>query len=180
LEAAVMVAIAHPSPEHAPQIEALLDHAFGADRRKKTSYRYRDGVAAIDDLAWVALSGEGELIGSIQFWPGRLGQETVLLLGPIALWAGYVGQGVGSCLMNHALRAVADQGWQYVFLVGDPNYYTRFGFVPASTWGVWMPNEEPRRFQGRLLGTALPPAGALTPALPAIGGCNGLRQVAAA
>ena len=66
-----MVEIVSPSPEHAALIESLLDHAFGANRHSKISYRYRDGVPPIADLSWVALSN-GELLGSIQFWPARL------------------------------------------------------------------------------------------------------------
>jgi predicted N-acetyltransferase YhbS len=48
-------------------------------------------------------------------------------------------------------------------LVGDPNYYRRFGFGLAAQWGVTMPDEDPARFQGLLLGDALPPAGPLVP-----------------
>ena len=157
-----MVDITPPSPEHAVQIEQLLDHAFGQERQSKISYRYRDGVPCVASLSRVAVSGD-ELLGSIQFWPARLGEETVLLLGPIALWAGYVGQGVGTCLMNHALANAKAQGWKHVFLVGDPNYYRRFGFGLAEQWGVTMPDENAARFQGLLLGDALPPVGPLLP-----------------
>lgn len=157
-----MVEFVAPLPEHSAEIETLLDHAFGLDRRAKISYRYRDGVGPVDTLGRVALSG-GELIGSIQFWPARLGDETVLLLGPIALWAGFVGQGVGSCLMHDSLARAKATGWKYVFLVGDPNYYRRFGFVPASKWGVSMPDEDPVRFQCCLLGEETPPPGVLAP-----------------
>jgi predicted N-acetyltransferase YhbS len=155
-----MVDIVAPLPEHDSQIEDLLNHAFGENRRVKTSYRYRDGVEPVGSLHRIALSGD-DLIGSIQFWPAKLGAETVLLLGPIALWAGYVGQGVGTCLMRDALARARAEGWKYVFLVGDPNYYRRFGFVPAATWGVTMPDEDQARFQGYLLGPDAPPPGVL-------------------
>ncbi len=112
-----MVDIVSPAPEHVAHIEHLLDHAFGSDRQRKISYRYRDGVPPVAELCLVALSG-GEMLGSIQFWPARLGDETVLLLGPIALWAGYVGQDVGACLMNHALAKAL--GWKYVFIGRRP------------------------------------------------------------
>ena len=157
-----MVDIVAPSPELTAQIEDLLDHAFGADRHSKTSYRYRECVGPVESLSRVVMSGD-EMLGSIQFWPARLGEETVLLLGPIALWAGYVGQGVGSCLMNHALAAARAEGWQHVFLVGDPTYYRRFGFELAAKWGVTMPGEDPARFQYLPLGTAEPPPGLLLP-----------------
>lgn len=158
-----MVEIVSPSSKNAAQIEDLLDHAFGADRWSKTSYRYRENIGPVDSLSRVALSG-GEMLGSIQFWPARLGDQTVLLLGPIALWAGFVGQGVGSCLMTHALAAARAEGWRHVFLVGDPAYYCRFGFEVAAKWSVTMPGEDPARLQYLALGTDGPPPGPLLPA----------------
>ena len=157
-----MVSIIPSTPAHSSSIEELLDHTFGPDRQEKTSYRYRDGVAPIASLSRVAMSGEA-VIGSIQYWPACLGQETVLLLGPIALWAGWVGQGVGSCLMLSSLAAAQHEGWRHVFLVGDFDYYRRFGFVSASTWGVAMPEEQQHRLQGRLLTGEVPPGGQLLP-----------------
>lgn len=157
-----MVAILPVEPAHAASIEAILDQAFGARRRKKTSYRYRDHVAPVASLGRVAFSAD-VLIGSIQYWPARLAKETVLLLGPVALAPAFVGQGVGSCLMLTSLAAARTEGWRWVFLVGDPAYYRRFGFTPAEAWGVTMPMEEQNRLLGKCLTEVPPPAGPLLP-----------------
>jgi predicted N-acetyltransferase YhbS len=160
---AVMVAILSPSSAQAPVVEQLLDHAFGPNRQNKTSYRYRDGVAPIQSLARVAMSGEA-VVGTIQYWPMRLGRESVLLLGPLAVWIGWANQGIGGALMATSMSAAMTEGWQHVFLVGDLAYYTRFGFEPASPWGVTMANEQQHRLLGRCLGDApLPQPGELQP-----------------
>ncbi len=157
-----MVTITPPTSAHAQIIGQLLDHAFGQNRQAKTSYRFRDGVAPIASLARVAVSGEA-VIGSIQYWPMRLGRETVLLLGPLAVWIGWANQGIGGALMATSMSAALTEGWEHVFLVGDLTYYGRFGFEPAAQWGVCMPDEQQHRLLGRCLGNAPPPAGALQP-----------------
>jgi predicted N-acetyltransferase YhbS len=151
-----MVTIHCPTPAQAPVIEQLLDHAFGPGRQNKTSYRFRDGVAPVQSLARVAMSGEA-IVGTIQYWPMRLGRETVLLLGPLAVWIGWANQGIGGALMSTSMSAAMTEGWKHVFLVGDLAYYTRFGFEPVSPWGISMPDEQQHRLLGRCLGDAPPP-----------------------
>ena len=48
-------------PGDGPAIEALLDEAFGADRHKKQSYRFRQHVGPIEALSLVARDGERRL-----------------------------------------------------------------------------------------------------------------------
>ena len=46
-------------------VEALLDRAFGVDRRSRTAYRLREGTQAIPALSLAALE-DGALVGTIQ------------------------------------------------------------------------------------------------------------------
>ena len=39
----------------APRVELLLDRVFGAERREKASYLFREGVAPVQALSWAAL-----------------------------------------------------------------------------------------------------------------------------
>jgi predicted N-acetyltransferase YhbS len=51
--------------------------------------------------------------------------------------------------MQVALNRAAIAGHKAVILVGDPEYYERFGFSGAPTGGLWMPGPvERRRFLG--------------------------------
>ncbi len=153
-----MLALSLEGPDDGPQIEALLDRAFGTDRLKKTSYRYRDGVAPLPDLCLVARE-RGALVGSIRFWPIRLAAQPALLLGPLAIEPARQNQGIGRALTEASLAKAQAAGWRLVFLVGDPAYYARYGFAPAPRTIV-MPGESPARLQFRTLaGAALPPGG---------------------
>lgn len=49
-------------------------------------------------------------------------------LGPVSVQPDHQGRGVGTALVEHALRAVADV--QGCVVLGDPAYYGRFGFRP--------------------------------------------------
>jgi putative acetyltransferase len=67
------------------------------------------------------------------------GDWNLLGLGPIGVLPGEQGRGVGTALM-HAVVAAADAlNWPAIVLVGEPAYYGRFGFEPASAHGVLAP-----------------------------------------
>jgi predicted N-acetyltransferase YhbS len=132
--------------EDGPAIEALLDKAFGVDRHTKVSYRYRRGIAPVAGLSRVARRA-GELVGSIRYWPIRVGprQASALLLGPVAVEPALKGQGIGKALIRTTLAEAAQLDHSLVFLVGDISYYGQFGFMPAARFGFVMPEEQPHR-----------------------------------
>lgn len=149
-----MFSIRLEQPADSVAIEELLDLAFGTDRRRKTSYRYRDGIASLTDLSFVAEAEAGLLVGSVRYWPILAGSTPALLLGPLAIEPSRQGRGVGRALAFHSLDVAAQAGHGLVFLVGDPAYYQRFGFDPVPP-GIVMPNESSARLQYRLLDPSL-------------------------
>lgn len=159
-----MFAIRPEQPSDEAAIEALLDVTFGADRRRKVSYRYRDGVAPLHELCFVAIGEAGLPVGAIRYWPIRLDDAPALLLGPLAIEPARQGRGVGRALVFHSLEIAGVAGHRIVFLVGDPSYYARFGFGPVPP-GIVMPDEAPERLQHRLLDASfrLPESGTLRP-----------------
>ncbi|MGD9893617.1 MAG: GNAT family N-acetyltransferase [Dehalococcoidia bacterium] len=155
-----MLELSHEGPEDGPEIEALLDRAFGPDRLSKRSYHYRDGIVPLHALCLVARE-RGVLVGAIRYWPIRLGDRPALLLGPLAIEPARQGQGIGRALTEASLARAEALGWRLVFLVGDPGYYARYGFAVAPT-GIVMPGESPARLQYRtLLGAVLPAEGGI-------------------
>lgn len=153
-----MLVIAPEGPLDGPSIDLLLDQSFGRGRFRKISYRYRLGIAPLAGLCLVARAGSA-LVGSIRYWPVRLGTRPALLLGPLAIAPDRQGQGIGRSLVRASLELAEAAGWRRVFLVGDPAYYVRHGFAPVPA-NIVMPGEDQARLQVRLLGgAALPPAG---------------------
>jgi predicted N-acetyltransferase YhbS len=120
-------------------IEAVLDEAFGPGRHARTAYRLREGIEYLPELAFVAENG-GELIGSLRYWPIRIGGITdALLLGPLAIRPDWQGRGCGMALMKHTLALAKELGHRLVVLVGDPPYYARVGFTQIEVGRVTLP-----------------------------------------
>jgi predicted N-acetyltransferase YhbS len=130
-------------------VERLYDDVFGPARFHKASYLFREGVTPIRELSWIALDGD-RLVGAIRYWPILVGEagHSALLLGPLAIAQDRAGKGIGRALMFKTLDLAAQLGHDLVLLVGDVDYYKRFGFVPATPHGFVMPGEQrPDRLQ---------------------------------
>lgn len=118
-------------------VDTLLDRAFGSDRHKRTAYLLRQGVSVIDHLSFAA-TDRGGLVGSIQCWPVAIAGVSLILVGPVAVSPGRQNQGIGKILVHTALNAVKP-GDQPMVMIGDPEYYSRFGFVADETGGWTLP-----------------------------------------
>ena len=153
--------------------EALLDRAMGTTRALKPSERLREGRLPAEGLSLVARDGD-RLVGSVRLWHVAAGGVPALLLGPLAIDPALQGRGAGSGLMQVALNRAALAGHEAVILVGDPEYYDRFGFTGSPTSGLVMPGlVDRRRFlgielgagslkgaEGRVVATGVPDVGA--------------------
>jgi predicted N-acetyltransferase YhbS len=125
-------------------VENLLDDAFGTDRHKRTAYLLRQGMPVIGHLSFAILDGDA-LAASIQCWPVAVGDAPLILVGPVAVAPAKQSQGLGHRLMHAMLNAVAP-GDAPMVMIGDPEYYGRFGFDAIGTSGWTLPGPwEPRR-----------------------------------
>jgi predicted N-acetyltransferase YhbS len=126
-------------PFDAAARERLLDAAFGRGRRGKTSERLREGRQPAAGLAFVARQ-DGAVVGTLRLWTVSAGPaHPALLLGPLAVSAGMRGGGLGGALMRTALLEAASRGHRAILLVGDHDYYARFGFRRGLTDRLWLP-----------------------------------------
>ncbi|MCC5671459.1 N-acetyltransferase [Kocuria rhizophila] len=62
------------------------------------------------------------------------------------------GEGIGSRLMTALVQRAAEAGQPVLVLLGDPEFYSRFGFVPASRIGITGEPEWGEFFQAAPLG----------------------------
>jgi predicted N-acetyltransferase YhbS len=152
----------------AAAIEELLDAAFGADRRQRTAYKLRQGVDFLPALSF-GLTDAGILVGSIQCWPVTLQENSfpLILVGPVAVSPTHQNQGLGHMLMHAMLDAAAVRSDAVMMMIGDPEYYERFGFSAGAAAGWKLPGPwEPRRLLIRNVnGTLLPQSGMIEPDL---------------
>ena len=133
-----------------PAREALLDRAFGPQRRRKTSEKLRRGRLPAEGLAFAARDASGALAGTLRLWDIRAGSAgPALLLGPLAVDAQLRHAGIGTALMTNAIDAARAMGHRAIILVGDESYYARFGFKPLTLPGLALPGPvDAARFLG--------------------------------
>lgn len=87
---------------------------------------------------------DGEVIGQVTSSYGLLideqNQRRVIGVGPVSVLPGRQGAGVGSALMRALVTVATDAGEPALVLLGSPDFYGRFGFVPATDLGIQAPD----------------------------------------
>lgn len=131
-----MRALTQEQPEHAWEVEALFDSCFAPGREALSSYRLREGVPPIAELCLIWRDA-GALVAASRAWPVRIGPQSAVLIGPVAVHPTQQGAGLGTVLIQETLERAQALGWKRAILVGDFAYYSRFGFEKIK--GVEMP-----------------------------------------
>jgi predicted N-acetyltransferase YhbS len=156
-------------------VEAVLDRAFGPDRHARTAYRIRAGMMPLDALSFAALDEDDLLVGTIQCWPiGLVTPEgasvPLVMVGPVAVVPERQGEGFGVGLMSamidaDARLAGANGASLPQVLIGDADYYGRWGFNDAATkgWRCPGPYEQHRLLARGAALCAMPSEGMLGP-----------------
>lgn len=97
-------------------------------------------ISEADSLvSLVAVSDDGELVGSAIYSPIKLDgapDRMFMALGPISVAPDVQRSGIGGALIAAGNDACRKLGAAGVLLLGSPDYYPRFGFRPASVFGV--------------------------------------------
>lgn len=155
--------IARERPEEAAAIDALVMAAFGPGRYAKTAERLREkaGVAA-----GFSAHQDGRLIGSVRLWSITVGAARSVFLGPIAVDRASRSAGLGGELVRACVEEARRLGLDGILLVGDPPYFSRFGFVAAPE--AVLPGPVDRR---RVMWLALTDAAPSGPVRP-VGNCT--------
>lgn len=132
----------------------------------------RAGRGYVPELALV-MERDAEIIAHVMLTKTEVvngnASFTGLLAAPLAVAIEYRDKGLGSQLLTTALNKAKDMGYKAVFLVGDRNYYRRFGFAPARQYGIYMDMELPEDLLDNVMALELEPG--------ALKGVNGIISV---
>jgi putative acetyltransferase len=129
---------------HAITVAAFLDAPHTDHTEQFIVDSLRDsGVLTISIIA----EDSNGVVGHVALSPVTIsdGSSDWYGLGPIAVTPNQQGKGIGSELMYAAIAELKKLNANGCVLLGDPNYYTRFGFEPMD--GLMLPDVPPEYFQ---------------------------------
>ena len=136
--------IRQENPSDIEAIRYVNEQAFESNAEAVLVDRLRDrGVVT---LSLVAVEDDS-IVGHILFTPVTIESENAkyeaVTLAPVAVLPEYQRRGIGAMLIEHALDECKRLGHNIVVLIGHPEYYPRFGFVPAKAKGLLSEFEVP-------------------------------------
>jgi putative acetyltransferase len=153
------VLIRRESPADVTTVRAVTAAAFarpggeGPDRdppEVRLVDELRASTAWLPRLSLVAIAADGALVGHVLCTRGSVEAAPALALGPLSVLPDHRRRGVGGALVHAALGAADALDEPLVALLGEPRYYSRFGFRLAEEYGVvppvpqWRPNFQVR------------------------------------
>jgi putative acetyltransferase len=127
----------------AAAIRALHEQAFGGDGEAGLVEALRRANAVVMSLVAVV---DGDVVGHVLFSPVVVesgNQARVVALAPMAVAPAVQRRGIGSRLVREGLNRCRTAGIGAVVVLGHARYYPRFGFAPASRFGLRCEYEVP-------------------------------------
>jgi len=83
---------------------------------------------------------ENNIVGHILFTPVELSGDDnklkIMGLAPMAVFSQYQNKGIGSKLVETGLELCKSKGYDAVVVLGHPDYYPKFGFVPSVKYNI--------------------------------------------
>ena len=154
----MILTIRQESPGDHVAIHTIIEAAFrDAPHSSHTEHYIVDALRRRDELC-VSLVAEadGELRGHVAMSPVTVsdGSTGWYGLGPISVLPQRQGQGIGTALMRAALEALRTSGARGCVVLGEPDYYGRFGFRAEP--GLVLPGVPAGYFQALLMQPPLP------------------------
>ena len=122
--------------------EAFDPMPFSTGKEWQLVEAIRSSNGYIPELALVA-ELKGEIIGHIMVSEvaidGKSSMIPALILSPVSVLPQFQRKGIGQVLCRKAVEEASKMDYPVMIVIGDPNYYSRFGFQPAVPEGVYLP-----------------------------------------
>lgn len=146
------------TPADSQAIEVVTVSAFlDAPHTSHTEQHIVDALRRAGKLSvsLVAESGGG-IVGHVAISPVSISDGTPgwFGLGPVSVLPQYQRRGIGSQLVREALRIIRKRGASGCVVLGDPEYYSGFGFRVNPDLG--LPGGPPEYFQARSFNSSEP------------------------
>lgn len=124
-------------------VHALNSAAFETPAEADLVDALRADGSWLPGLSYVAEGPDGSVAAHALLTRCRVDGVPALALAPVAADPARQRSGAGSAVVRALLGAAAERGEALVLVLGHPSYYARFGFVPASRFGIRAPFDVP-------------------------------------
>lgn len=83
----------------------------------------------------------GKIVGNIVYTKANIVDDYgkshhVISFGPLSVLPAFQGKGIGSILIEHTRLMAKEFGYRAILIYGDPDYYSRFGFIEAENYKI--------------------------------------------
>lgn len=132
-----MITIRKEQPDDIAAVRAINEAAFDGPAEAAIVDSLRS--VCPDAVSLVAVEND-KVLGHIFFSPvfvsGGHEANQGMGLAPMAVLPERQRQGIGSMLVQAGIDAMRVRNYPFIIVIGHPEYYPRFGFVPASQHGL--------------------------------------------
>jgi len=130
----VSIVIREEGPDDIAAVREVNRRAFGQEQESNIVDALRANGGAL--LSLVAIMDD-RIVGHIIYSPVSVSDMVNgTALGPMAVLPEHQRQGIGTRLVEAGNQKIKDAGHPFIIVVGHAEYYPRFGFRPASEYGV--------------------------------------------
>ncbi|WP_225426964.1 GNAT family N-acetyltransferase [Companilactobacillus kedongensis] len=139
------VTLRQETPADYRETETLVRNAFWNQFQPGAIEHYlihvmRDADRFISKLDIIA-KYQGKTVGQIAYMENYIQGDDgikypVIGIGPICVATEYEGNGIGEKLINYTRDLAIQMGYSAILLQGDPDFYSRKGFVPSKQYSI--------------------------------------------
>lgn len=132
-----MIVIRREETADEARVRFVNEQAFGRSEEADLVDRLRRSC----DNALSLVAADGQIVvGHILFTPVTIADNGAALegmgLAPMSVLPDFQRHGIGTRLVQAGIDILKDHGYPFIIVLGHPDFYPRFGFRPASAYGI--------------------------------------------
>ncbi len=123
---------------------------------QRTAFESADEALLVDNLREncpytlsLVAEDKNKVLGHIFFSRINFSKDpnfAMVALAPVAVLPEFRNDGVASALIKKAIEILTQEGQKAIFVLGEPDFYAKFGFVPTSYYQINCPFDVPKEF----------------------------------